>query len=221
MNVLEPVRAFSSITSEKGTKNTASGEGWDPGSMFGFIDSLGLGSEVEIMMQDIELLVCDDMGTEVADFFALDRVNKRVIAIHAKAYATPHPRSASALHEVTSQAIKNLAYLQPFFVSDPPNLNRWDRAWSASPIGRVDTRIRRGSVTGKDAWVAIREALRDPSWTRHVWVMLGNGLSKTTIEADRDKAKTPAETIQVLYSLQSLWTGVSSVGAQLRVFCTP
>lgn len=221
MNVLVPIKQFTRIASEKGGPKSAAGTGWDQSSMFGLIDRLGKGSELATYMKGIDLLVCDDMGTEVCDFFALDHKNKRVIAMHAKAYSTAHPRSASALHEVTSQAIKNLAYLQPFFVSDPPNLARWDSPWASEPVGVVDHRIRQGTLNGTQAWDEIREALRDPSWTRQVWVMLGNGLSKTTIEQDRDKTKTPAETIQVLYSLQSLWAGVSSVGAQLMVFCTP
>ncbi len=176
---------------------------------------------MEAVFTGVSLLVCDDMGTEIADFIAVDESNHRVMAIHAKAFSTAKPLSAGALHEVSSQALKNLGYFQPYSVGEPKNLSRWDNQWSG-PQGRVASRIRRGGpITGRGAWNKIRAALLNPQTVREVWLILGQGLSKAAFDAERQKARPAAEVVQMLFSLQATWGAVSSVGGRLRVFCSP
>jgi len=161
------------------------------------------------------------MGTEIADFIALDESKPRVIAIHAKAFSEPKPLSASALHEIGSQALKNLGYFQPYFVGEPENLRRWDGPWNGLQ-GRVDSRIRRGGpTTGRAAWAKIRTALLDPLTVREVWLVLGQGTSRAAFDAERQKPKPAPQVVQMLYALQAAWGAVSSVGCRLRVFCSP
>ena len=59
---------------------------------------------------DDELLICDDMGTECADFIAANFQQKQLAFIHAKA-GPGAGVSASSFHDVVAQAIKNLVYL--------------------------------------------------------------------------------------------------------------
>jgi hypothetical protein len=68
------------------------------------------------------LLICTDMGTEIADFMATEP--DHVIFMHAKASRTEHKYSASALHDAAAQAIKNLPYLQPL-EENRPRGTRW------------------------------------------------------------------------------------------------
>ena len=220
MSVLEPSEALKLVRSEKGTKKTTKPKGWDPASLFGLIDGRGIGTDLHPHLKGFTTLICDDMGTEIADFIALDPVAKQIVMIHAKAFPKARPGSASALHEVSGQVVKNLEYMHPFFVRDPANLGRWGEPWK-SDGAVVTSRLRGGPTTATQAWSTVRSALRDPAWSRSVWVVLGNGLSKRYIDADRNKQKPRAETIQVLYSLQGLWSQVSSVGAQLKIFCSP
>jgi hypothetical protein len=144
------VPELATIATEKGAPGSATADGWAEGSLFSLIDKLGTGTGMEAPLLGVNLLVCDDIGTEIADFIALDETN-RVIAIHAKAFSTAKPRSAGALHEISSQALKNLGYLQPYFVGEPKNLSRWNNQWQG-PQGRVTSRIRRGApITGRAA----------------------------------------------------------------------
>jgi len=208
-----------SIGSEKGEKDTATAQGWAAGCLFDLVDRLGSGSEMEPLMAGIDLLVCDDMGTEIADFIALDSARRRVIAIHAKAFPVRRPLSASALHEVSAQAVKNLGSFEPFFVGDPKNLANWGRPW-VGHSGKVSTRIRRGSGTPKTIWGRIREALRDPQWTREIWLVIGQGPSRLSIQRECAQRRPKPEVVQILYSLQSTWSAVQAVGNVLRVFTT-
>lgn len=223
LQVLEGVPQLAAIGSEKGDANSTRphGAGWAVGSLFDFIDRHAVGTSAAPLFAGIDLLVCDDLGTEIADFIAVDSHTRRVIAMHAKAFPQPKPLSASAFHDVSAQAVKNLGYFQPYFVGTPKGLARWSGPWVSPREGTVTRRIRIGNVTGALAWERVRAALRDPDYTREIWLILGRGLSKTALEAARAADRPPAETIQILYSLQSTWSATSSVGARLRVFCSP
>ena len=221
LGILSAIAELGTIGTEKGAEGSATSSGWVPGSLFHLVDTLGAGTQLAPLLADVDLLVCDDMGTEIADFLALDSAAGRIVAIHAKAFAKAKPLSASALHEVSSQAVKNLAYLQPYFVGDPKNLKRWSGAWKGA-AGEVSKRVRRGNqLTGKQAWTQFRSALRDPSTTREVWLLLGQGPSRSQLDQERGRKKPKPEVIQMLFSLQATWAAVSAVGARLRVFLSP
>jgi superfamily II DNA or RNA helicase len=222
LTILEPIQHLAAMTSEKGDVVRASGAGWAAGSLFNLIDSRGVGTAFAEAMANVALLVCDDGNTEIADFIALDPTARRVIGIHAKAFARPRQLSAGALHEVGMQALKNLGSFQPFSVGKPDNLARWDRPWrDAHVVGTVTRRIRDGNDTGAVAWRRIRGALRDPLWTREIWLVLGAGLSRQQLAARQASNEPTPETIQVLYALQAIWSSVQSTGARLRIFCSP
>lgn len=126
---------------EEGAKRTACNGGvqetgwvsgqcfWLSGSVFGVIDMLrdrkaGGPAEWPALFPNLSLLVCTDMGTEPADFVAVQP--GRVVFIHVK-YSDRGGRSATSLHEVVVQALKNLMYLQPSFDGDMPG--SWDGEW--------------------------------------------------------------------------------------------
>jgi hypothetical protein len=220
LRILESVPALATIGSEKGAPKSATGPGWAQGSLFHLVDKLGSGTAMAVWLHDVNLLVCDDMGTEIADFIAVDAAHNRVVALHAKAFPQPRNVSASALHEISQQAVKNLAFFQPYVTAAPKNLKRWNHAWNG-PQGKVTRRIRHGGGTGTAAWEQIRAALRNPNYTREVWLLLGQGLSKAALDDARSQRRPPPEAIQLLYSLQATWSSVSAVGCRLRVFCSP
>jgi hypothetical protein len=100
----------------------------------------------------INLFVCDDAApNEIADFVANDTHNKRFILIHAKAARETRIRSASALSEVCSQAIKNLEFVSPFLDGEPPNRLRWDGPWKIEGE-QVSHRIRSSLILSSEVW---------------------------------------------------------------------
>jgi superfamily II DNA or RNA helicase len=216
LELMQGVEQFGNIAREKGAPGSATSAGWASDSLFGFIDSRGAGSFLKDDMK-FDLLICDDMGTEIADFIGLDSANRRVVAIHAKAFSSAKRISASALQEVSAQALKNLGFLQPYPYGKPPNLNRWGGAWNG-PAGRVSSRVRQGSGTPSEMWKRIRDTLVDPRATREVWIMLGQGPPQSLLRTESHKRPPRAEAIQMLFSLQATWSAVTSTGARLRVF---
>jgi hypothetical protein len=109
------IEALASITSkEKGERNqfTQRADGsltWQQGSVFHVIDNdkaLFAAAKFEP-----SLLICEDLGTEVGDFLALDLKNKRMCLIHAKAYDGKHRFSAGAspFHDVYAQVVRILS----------------------------------------------------------------------------------------------------------------
>ena len=124
LSVLEPHAIHASIKSEKGGPNSATLSGWEVGSLFEYIDRKRNGL-LDQQTFDPDILVCDDLLKEAADFIAVQHDPPRIAVIHAKASKHPAPLSASAFHEVCSQAIKNLGLLNPQSTIEPPNRSRW------------------------------------------------------------------------------------------------
>jgi superfamily II DNA or RNA helicase len=224
LSIFQAVQELAGARSEKGNLPGAH-DGWEIGSLFEFIDSLGEGTPLADELRDVDLLVCDDMGTEAADFIAVSRSQKRVIFIHAKAFKEGRKRSASGLQEVVGQAVKNLEHLLPTSIQVPRNMTRWDQPWksknSQGEDMEVTSRIRVGSLDKKVAWQTIQELIRDPTAIRQVWIVLGSGFSLASFRAEAEKKPMPPEVVQVVYLMQSAWSAVHSVGASLSVFCSP
>ncbi len=194
---------------------------WTENTLFGIINKLGAPAGLQEAFGEPDILICDDMRTESADFIMADTKKRRVVFIHAKASTTKHPYSASALQEVIGQATKNLNYLGMYNESKPPNLKYWDGGWPDSAKPKIKKRIIRGPAKGDKAWEKIRSIVRHPLADREVWLFLGSILSKSKFEENLAKDPPTPETVQAAYLLRSALTTVASVGAKLRVFCYP
>ena len=226
LDVLVGVDALEGVSSEKGAATLF--DDWDAASVFGFISALSPSSdadapdEMKVLFPNLDFLLCTDLGTEVADFIACEP--GRIAMIHAKAknVRNPSKRSASALQEVVAQAIKNLLYLQPLSDEAPPQ-GTWTSKWTRKDSEDwTVTRLRHGvQITAADMWLHAREQITSPGADREVWLVLGNALSKGSLEDEADKDKPAAETIQIYALLQTAWSAASQVGARLRVFCSP
>jgi hypothetical protein len=110
------------------------------------------------------------------------RTQSRPAFIHAKASRKESFCSASALHDVASQAIKNLPHLQPMTVL-PLNRSRWGRRWSSGHGTGTTHRLRYGQVGSSDhMWRHISGHVTAPDVDREVWPVLGKALSKQTLQ---------------------------------------
>ena len=232
--LIEGEKRMNNNQSEKGNICRTKGEGWQKGCVFDIIDSAAGTNGTDAfnsLLKDVDTLVCDDMGTEVADFIAARKSNtpdkECVILIHAKAFNEKQIYSASKFAEVCSQAIKNLQYIHRFACGEPPNLNKWTDKWKASPLNYVNSRIRlyqnrktpNPNPDPKKIWEYIRSIIRNPLSRIEVWIVLGNGISKDELINKFLKEKPPKpEIIQNIYQLESTWSIVSRMGATLRVF---
>ena len=127
---------------------------------------------------------------------------------------------ASALHDVASQAIKNLPYLQPLDENRPRGA-RWTQPWRSSGVTGAANRQRVGNLASYDQiWKHVRKVIANPSAQQEVWLMLGQSLSAQALDQQGRKRPPTPEAIQVYSLLQTTWSAVSQLGARLRVFCS-
>ncbi len=197
------------------------GGGWPDDSVFGVIVDLDGG-----IFQSVgwipEILICNDIASEVADFFAITQNPKRLIMIHAKRAKQNLSLSASAFHEICSQAVRYLGFFNPNDVGSKLSAPLIGGKWKFE--NRECDRLVQNlpGMTAIQIRDLIDRLLRDALCQREVWLVLGGGLSRKALQDVIDTGNRPRpNVIQLLYLLQSTWTTTASVGAALQVFCKP
>lgn len=220
---LHPVDELDGATSEKGSFCRADHSGWEPGCVFDLIANQGAGTNLASFFNSPDLLICDDMQTESADFIAANTLTGFVAFAHAKASTIRRKYSASSLEVVVGQALKNLRYAHPFEDASPKKCEKWHRsAWTAPGVeGKVANRVLIGAGTGNEIWGRIRSLLRLPHAQKEVWLVLGNALSKKDFEAQLRGRKPAHEAMQGAYLLEGLISAAMSLSIRVRIFCMP
>lgn len=218
------VSQLRTAASEKGTRCRPGGVGWQAGSVFDLIDRPPAGSALADQFGQRELLVCDDMNDEAADFICVragSAAQRRgIIFIHAKARAVASGYSASDLQDVCGQAVKNLGELSQFGEARAVRVQKWGQLWRSGQVRGQTRRVRIGP-SADAAWRAVRDVIRDPNADREVWVVLGQILSLSQLRAQLTRRSPRPAAIQAAYLLFSTSTAVASGGARLRVMCSP
>lgn len=208
LKCLEPVRSFSSATSEKGLVTVRSTE----------FDSSSLFAKVERIHRNDNYVFCDDLGTEWADHIAIDLKSACITFIHSK-YAKKSSNSASALHEVIGQAIKNLGNMQftPTTFSSKVN-QKFNRKYSVSRIDRT----RQGNYRNANA--DIKTLLADPRLHRKC-VVACSSLSKNEVATEFEKLKrglvVKGHITQLFWIISSFIHSCQGNACYPAVYCKP
>jgi len=239
LSMIKPFPIFGMIKSEKGRKKVlAKGGGWEASSLFGVIDRVGGDrlssvclskeeSDISPFFQNSELLVCDDMGTELADFIMVQSMppgRLSVVFIHCKALDPKNATrlSASGLANICSQAVKNIGELDPFSDATVNRIAKWGESWREGKLGTVNERIRKGPNNAQEAWEIFRSAVENPNAHREIWLFLGNMLSKQEFQNRLSNGKSRRlETFQALYELFSTLCTIRSRNTGFLIFCNP
>lgn len=191
---------------------------------FDVIDTFGTGTALEAHFEGASILVCDDLGSETADFIMVQPARAgrrgRVVFIHAKASSGRKVCSASNLHDVCAQAQKNLREVSLFGAGLERKGNKWAEPWSGRPHtqGEVARRVRRAR-RGASVEEEITRMVRDPSADREVWIIVGNLLRQTTLSQYLHRQDPPGNGVQAAYLLLSTISNTAAAGARLTVFC--
>lgn len=219
-DIIIPIKELNTINSEKGKTTTRkNGQSWEKDSIFGLLDDLGLKTDLNQYIGNPDIIVFDDMSTEMADvIFAYETpIDSKIIFIHAKA-GSGSKYSASALQEVTSQATKNIKYLNSYNSLPKRRATKWNSKWRAKGLV-VDKRIRKPQIHGKEAIERLDKIIQNPNSTKEVWLVLSKTLErKELINALKNEK---AEAIQATLLLHSTLQSVGTVNAKLKVFCSP
>lgn len=199
------------VTSEKGAFAVGQTQ-FDANSIFAAI--------VNNISDRDELLACDDLGDEWADFIGVNDSSrpKSFSFYHAK--HGPITLGASEMHVAVSQAIKNLGRLNPSDEEIEAKLQKWRRTYNS---GNVETAIERIIRAGADVFQQnLTRTLLSPDTIRRVFIIT-SALSLRQLEAqfaDIRAGNPPlAHFVQLYWLLTSFFSACNEVNANGYVIC--
>lgn len=178
--------------------------------------------EKGIIPFEADLLICDDLNTECCDFLAADTKNKKLALLHAKV-GSGFKISASAFHEVISQAIKNLVYLSPN-AEIPQGAKSWRRGayWNNTKIERV-IYSPLDSAEGEELWKNLNSRIIKSSNSElHVVLVTTGCCNRQSLQdAINNKNKRTSETAQLFHLLEGLNGYSRQLGIRLTIIDIP
>lgn len=211
LDILKPFDEMSKITSEKGTfvsDQTAFAEG----SMFHFVENLHEGDDY---------VFCDDLGIEWADHITFNLNEGSIAFIHSK--HGDETTSASKLHDVVGQGIKNLGNMffdkQQFIQRIEDKLNS---VYSNNSTQTQINRVRRGDTTKIEADL---ESLLKNYQLHRKCILSCSFMSKSAIEAQfrriQNGESVPGHITQLLWIISSFAHAVRDMNAIPIIYCAP
>lgn len=211
IDILVPQPQLKNVTSEKGTFMQQSTD-FSAASLFAQVEAIHAGADY---------LFCDDLGDEWADHIAFDLQDACVTFIHSK--HNSQSTSASNLHDVVGQAIKNIGNM----TIDPARmLAKVKSKLSGQYVhNKTQTRIqlaRRGNLAKFDA--DLNALLANPRLHRKC-VLACSFLSRAAVAAEfaNIQAGTPVKghIVQLMWILSSFVHAVREAQAVPEIYCKP
>lgn len=211
LRYLRPHPLLAQVTDEKGTFSKKQ-RTFDADSTFGVIEAA--------IADGDEVLVCDDLGDEWADFIGLNNVSSppRITFYHAKHGALS--LGASAFHVSVSQAIKNLQRMSLPADSMATKIRGWKKQYVN---GGVKTSIPRVSRGNPDELAREFERARTaPDVVRRVFIVTSS-LSRGQVEHALEgiaAGRTPDPYfVQLYWLLLSFFSACTEMNALGYVVC--
>ncbi len=177
LEALVPQPRFNNVINEKGTISTAHTK-FDNTSMFDAVE--------DIHAQD-DYIFCDDLGIEWCDHIAFNKNDKKIRFIHSKASDTTS-LSASKMHEVVGQGIKNLGNMS-FSLDEliAEKSTKFSQLYVRDGTTSQINRIRKGSLSTSDKDI-IHKIINNYE-THRECILSCSFLSKNDIVTNFDKIK--------------------------------
>jgi hypothetical protein len=210
LSYLRSEAELSATTNEKGSFS-AMHTAFDADSVFRII--------VDRIAEQDEMLICDDLGDEWADFIGINGHSqpKTISFYHAK-HGVPS-LGASALHIAVSQAIKNLGRINLAADEIAEKLPKWTSAYDNAGPTLIHRVVRGDPERLNDTMIG---ALSSPD-TIHRVPLVTASLSRRQLERpfaaiQGGEAPTP-HFVQLFWLLMSYFSACAEVGAYAYVVC--
>jgi hypothetical protein len=178
---------------------------------------------VDQIAQEEDVLLCDDLGDEWADFIGVRTTTRPAMVSFYHAKHGRRSLGASAFHEAVGQAQKNLGRMMLPPEAMPPKYASWETNYRADGAETAIPRIMRG---GSRAEIErrIEEARSAPDLVKRVFIVTSS-LSRLEVEAafaGVTAGQAPAaHFIQLYWLLTSFFSACTEVGAIGYVVCQP
>ena len=189
LDVLQPQTRFNTVVNEKGTISRTHTK-FDRSSMF---------DAVEDIHSSDDYIFCDDLGIEWCDHISINLTNKKINFIHSKADSSTS-LSASKMHEVVGQGIKNLGNMA-FTLADLKLTKeaKFNEDYRRDSIQSQIKRIRKGNLNPKD-FDNIDKVINNYE-THRECILSCSFLSKSDIQTEFDKIKLDTPVRGNIYQL--------------------
>lgn len=169
-------------------------------------------------------IICDDLGNERADYIAFDK--NRLGFFHAKYKQINSERgkkSASALHDVVSQALKNLVFLDNIenINIDKTYQDKWSNKYKINKMNTKIDRIRKSASARDDDMVRrLRETNRQINVQKYM-VLVVNFISKGEITDYLQTRSTNTQIRQIIWLLSSFISTCQEMNIIPQIICKP
>ncbi|HAS8352899.1 TPA: hypothetical protein I7721_17580 [Vibrio vulnificus] len=209
LDMLIPIKNIQSVTSEKGSfkKNSVT---FSKDSMFNLVEKIH---------KSDDYIFCDDLGNEWADHITLNKKDSYISFIHSK--HGPSSTSASNLHDVVGQAVKNLGYMN--FNKDDfikKKNDKFVKKYNSDKVTTNINRVRKGNVDKLDEYLV--DFLKDYKLHRKC-ILSCSFISKDKIRNEFNKIsngeKVSGHITQLLWILSSFSHAVKEVSAIPIIYC--
>lgn len=206
--------------SEKGSKEeigalkSCGGDKLPDGSLFRLIAD----NKLELPFEP-SVLICDDLGSECADFVAADTEGRHLAFIHAKV-GTGSRISATAFHDVVAQAMKNLVFLAAS-PETPKRARSWTKRnhWNKTAVPIVQ-RCPADLGEGEKLWQALRSQIIESANPNLYVVLATAGMvdRQSLSNAIQDRAARTPETAKLLHLMDALNGHARQFGVRLMIY---
>ncbi|HIF9369297.1 TPA: hypothetical protein ACX6RS_001360 [Photobacterium damselae] len=211
LDILNPIDEMVQITSEKGSFTTNQ-QSFENGSMFEL---------VERIHQEDDYIFCDDLGIEWADHITFNIQDGSISFIHSK--HGDQTTSASKLHDVVGQGIKNLGnmfFTQQQFIQRIED--KYNGSYSNNGTQTQIRRVRAGNVTNIEADLA---GLLKNYQLHRKCILSCSFMSKSAIEIEFRKIQNgepvAGHITQLLWIISSFAHAVRDMYSIPIIYCAP
>lgn len=169
-------------------------------------------------------IICDDLGNELADFIAFNK--NRLGFFHAKYKQVDSDRgkkSASVLHDVVSQALKNLGFLDNIenenIDLDNTYQNKWLKKYKNNEVTTDIDRIRKSANSDSIA-TRLKNTNRQINVQKYM-VLVVNFISKSEISDYIQNQSTNTQIQQIVWLLSSFISTCQEMNIIPQIICKP
>lgn len=184
------------------------------------------GSVFRVVVDSIakdDVLICDDLGDEWADFIGVSTSTNPAMISFYHAKHGDLSLSASAFHDAVGQAIKNLGRLSLAGDVMVAKYNNWDKPYRNGGVTTAVPRLIRGG-TRPEIEEKVGDVVGAPDVVRRVFIVTSS-LSRANVEAAFVAAAAGNSVrpnfVQLYWLLMGFFSACTEIGAIGYVVCQP
>ena len=214
MDVFEKDEKLKDIVSEKGENFDNNQSSFQHNTLFHYCENK--------YAKDGCIMVCDDLGTEWADYILIGKDSVKLFVAKHKALSF----SASAFHEVVGQAQKNLGVFFPLSSMWDRKREKWSNNYKDSGVQTSIRRIRTEGATAEDAINLWKKALNSANYRRDVYLVI-DFISKQELQEqlqmirNGENTAKKKEAIPILWILSSFISSCQNMNIGVHITCQP